>query len=74
MVPDMIAVYHLQKNKGTGVCALMWNRQITCSTPPPPFKLLITVQVEAAGAVEEGALTLIDRQEVKQRNGDLRSQ
>lgn len=29
MVPDMIAVYHLQKNKGTGVYALTWNRQIT---------------------------------------------
>lgn len=43
MVPDMMAVYHLQKNKGTGVCALIWKSQITPIRVPQnfefPFKL-----------------------------------
>lgn len=37
MVPDMMAVYHLQKNKGTGVCALIWNSQITPIQAPQNF-------------------------------------
>lgn len=37
MVPDMMAVNHLQKNTGTGVCALIWNSQITPIQAPPNF-------------------------------------
>lgn len=57
MVPDMMAVYHLQKNKGTGVCAMIWNNQIPPVQPPPPPhtpphpETLLPVQVEAAAAV-----------------------
>lgn len=63
MVPDMIAVYHLQKNKGTGVYALTWNRQIIAKTLIP----IEGWELKSQKLSEElrGALALIDTE--KQR-------
>lgn len=48
MVPDMIAVYHLQKYKGTGVYTLTWNRQITPIQTHWSLKFSLKVEVSEA--------------------------
>lgn len=76
MVPDMIAVYHLQKNKQTGVYALTWNRQIIPIQTRQTFKFPFKLKSQQPSEELRGALELIDTE--KQRKWfqgiDLRSQ
>lgn len=65
MVPDMIAVYHLQKNKGSGVYDLIWNRQITPFHTRQKFQFPFTKSQQPSEELR-GALALIDIQD-KQR-------